>query len=219
MHTDIHNFERQDNVLQYTSPNFSGFVANAAIGHNSADVNSGADTGKASVKQTSLHIGYSQGPLAAGLGMNRGNISVQVATALPIVVVKATTNSSLNWVGASYDLGVASVFAHYVTRKGEATNSAGVTTTGTDIRATGLGVSAPFGATTLRASMYSGKDARTVLTTDDVKLSGYQISAVYALSKRTSAIAAMGVNEIKRDGGTAATRKFSATTLALNHSF
>ena len=233
LHTNTTTFERQDNVLQYTTPNFSGFTANAAIVNNKSDSDAAAATGKTANEQTSLHLGYAQGPLAFGLGMNRakGNVeaSAQVAaialgtTGGPTLgtnaVPASSTNSSLNWVGASYNLGVASVFAHYVTRKGEATTAAGVTTTGTDIRATGLGVSAPFGATTLRASMYSGKDARTVLTTDDVKLSGYQISAVYALSKRTSAIAAMGVNEIKRDGGTAATRKFSATTLALNHSF
>jgi len=215
LHTNTTTFERQDNVLQYTTPNFSGFTANAAIVNNKSDNDTVTTlTGEAKTQQTSLHLGYAQGPLAFGLGINRnkGNTEGTVLTV-------TTSNSSLNWVGASYNLGVASVFAHYVTRKGEATTAAGVTTTGTDIRATGLGVSAPFGATTLRASMYSGKDARTVATTDNVKLSGYQISAVYALSKRTSAIAAMGANEIKRDGGTAATRKATASTLALNHTF
>lgn len=215
IHTNATNFERQDNVLQYTSPNFSGFTANAAIVVNKSDSDAVALSGSAETQQTSLHVGYAQGPLAFGLGMNRAKGSVELPVGSLLV---SSTNSTLNWVGASYNLGVARLFATYVTRKGEST-AAGVGATGTDIKATGLGVSAPLGATTLRASLYRGKDARTAAANDNVKLTGYQLSAQYALSKRTSVIAATGSNESKRDGGIAETRKTTASTLALNHTF
>jgi len=233
LHTNATNFERQDNVLQYTSPSFGGLTANLAFVQNKSDSNAVAAPFENANQQTSLHLGYAKGPVALGLGLNNAKGNVEGAAAVAAIVGGAvqtlgsaavpfsSTESNLNWVGASYDLKVARLFATYVTREGEATNSAGVTTTGTDIKATGLGVSVPVGAFTLRASVYAGKDARGAGAADNVKLSGSQLSAVYALSKRTSVIVATGVNEFKRDGAasTAATRKTSASTLALNHTF
>jgi predicted porin len=232
LHTNADTFERINNVAQYTSPVFSGFTLNLAVAQNSNDSNAAAAVGKNSTSQTSISLNYAQGPLSVGVGMNdlKTNIEAAAATpsdvaATPIVagvaaVAQSSRKSDLDWIGASYDLGVATVYGTHVKRKGTATTAAGVTTTGTNAKINAFGVMVPMGAVTLRASMYSGKDTRGEGTADDMKLSGNQLSASYALSKRTSLIAATGTNNYKRDAAsTAATRKQTATTLAVNHTF
>ena len=229
LHTNAHNFERINNVVQYTSPTFSGFTANVAIANNTSDSNAAAALGKADNKQTSIHIGYAAGPLSAGFGTNTLKSSVEAAagvaasaTAFEVAAVpRSSTDSKLQWIGASYNLGVATLGFSNIQRDGSSTNAAGVKTTGTDISVNAFGVTVPMGAITLRATAYSGKDNRGAGNADNAKLSGNQVSAVYALSKRTSIVAATGTNQYKNDGAasTAATRKAQATTLAVNHTF
>ncbi len=221
LHTNSHNFERINNVLQYTSPAFSGVTANVAIANNSNDSNATGATGKADSKQTSISINYAAGPLSAGFGTNTLKSNVEAsATAVP-AVPQSSAESKLQWIGVSYNLGMATLGFANVNREGSSTTAAGVKTTGTDASLNAFGVTVPMGAITLRASTYSGKDKRGTGAADDAKLSGNQISAVYALSKRTSLVAATGTNEYKADGAasTAATRKAQATTLALSHTF
>lgn len=216
LHNSAANFERQDNVLQYTSPTFSGFTANLAMVNNSLDSNAAALTGKVEGKQTSLHLGYAQGPFSAGFGYNTRTDATE-GTALTV----ASTDTDLQWIGASYDLGVAVLGFTNVKREAKGSIGAAAAATTTDASVNNFGVTVPMGAFTLRASTYAGKDKQTVAATDNVKLSGHQISAAYALSKRTSLIAATGTNQIKRDGAasTADARKITGTTLTVNHTF
>ena len=242
-HNGLHNgaamFERQDNVLQYTSPTFSGFTVNLALANNVTDSNDPALTSKIEGKQTSVHVGYAAGPLSAGIGFNSrtdgtegtaavapvANTSGTVGGSLGSAAVAATTGTStdtdLQWIGASYNLGVATLGFSNITReaKGGARGAAAATTTDASVNV--FGVTVPMGAITLRASTYSGTDKRGAAATDNMKLSGNQISAVYALSKRTAIVAATGTNQIKRDGAasTQPTRKISGTTLTVNHTF
>jgi predicted porin len=215
-HNSAANFERQDNVLQYTSPTFSGFTANLAMVNNSLDSNAAALTGKVEGKQTSLHLGYAAGPFSAGIGINSRTDATE-GTAATI----SSTDTDLQWIGASYNLGVATLFATNVTREAKTKTGAAAAATGTDASVNSFGVSVPMGALTLRASTYTGKDKQTAAANDNMKLSGNQVSVSYALSKRTSLIAATGTNQIKRDGAasTADTRKISGTTLTVNHTF
>ncbi len=217
LHNNAVNFERQNNLIQYTSPTMSGFTVNVAYANDKTDRSETDRQGANSGKQTSLHVGYAAGPLSVGVGMNNRKNETEAAPA-PAPVTRAATKSSLDWIGASYDFGVARVFATHVNRD-DKNDLTGATTT--DIKVTGFGVSVPVGAFTLRASTYSGKDKRGTGATDDMKLSGNQLSVSYALSKRTTVVAAMGKNEYKRDGSasTAATRKVTASTLAVNHTF
>jgi predicted porin len=73
-----------------------------------------------------------------------------------------------------------------------------------------------FGATT-----YTGKDARSTIDADNVKLSGRQLYVQYAMSKRTSLYALTGVNKITRDAeaGTADNRKQTLTMVGVAHTF
>jgi predicted porin len=216
MHTNAVNFERQDNVLQYTTPSFSGFTVNLAMVNNTSDSDAAALTGKKEGKQTSLHLGYAAGPLSVGFGTNSRTDSTE-GTALTV----ASTDTDLQWIGASYKLGVATVFATNVTREAKTSTGGAAATTGTDASVNAFGVSVPMGAITLRASTYSGSDKRGTGDTDNTKLSGNQLSVSYALSKRTTLVAATGTNQIKRDGvaSTAATQKITGTTLGLTHAF
>ena len=220
-HNALHNgaamFERQDNVLQYTSPTMSGFSVNVAMVNNSSDSNAtSAVAGKTETKQTSLHLGYAAGPLSAGIGIN----SHKAATEGTAVTV-TSTDTDLQWIGASYNLGVATLGFSNITREAKTATGGAAAATGTDATVNAFGVTVPMGAITLRASTYSGTDKRSAGDTDNVKLSGNQISAVYALSKRTAIVAATGTNQIKRDGeaSVADTRKISGTTLTVNHTF
>jgi predicted porin len=92
-----------------------------------------------------------------------------------------------------------------------------------DVRVTTFGVTVPMGAVTLAANMYTGKDAVAAAVTDDgYKLKGNQISARYALSKRTFAYVAQGRAERTREEANntkGATSVLKQTTAGLVHSF
>ncbi|WP_414013970.1 porin [Limnohabitans sp.] len=225
------NYERQNNLLQFTSNAMNGFTVTVAHGRDSLDRTDVTRPGETKNEYTGVQLGYVAGPLSLAVGINERKGETEAAAAVPfslgpptILPVDAVTNStnkgSLNWVGASYNFGPFALFGHHATRE-EETTSAGVTTTANDMKITGLGISAPIGAWTLRASANSGKDSRGVGNADNMKLAGHQVSAVYALSKRTSLIAAAGKNEYKRDGAesTAATRKYESKTLTVMHTF
>jgi predicted porin len=212
------NMERQENAIQYTSPNFNGFTVNVNYGQTKTDTS--ALPGSVKRDQTGIHVGYSAGPLSVGAATNTGKAGTE-ADVTDFLPANSTGKARLDWIGASYNFGVATLFATHAKRKDQAT-IAGVTTTETDIKLNAIGVAVPVGAITLRASTYSGKDKRGTGNQDNMKLAGHQVSATYALSKRTSVIAAMGKNEIKRDGAAALATpagKVQANTLTLNHNF
>jgi predicted porin len=232
------SLERQDNMVQYTSPTINGFTVNVAYGNNSSDRSAAANTGKEATRQTGLHLGYVNGPLSLGVAVNDRKAEREAAgqtqmsedevgsagiTALGVAAVTGqTVKTDLNWFGASYDLGVARLHFAHVSRKDVTTPAAGVSTTNVDANVNAIGLTVPVDAFTFRASMYNGKDKRGAAAgTDDTKLSGYQLSAAYALSKRTSVIAATGQNKIERKDGASSTanRKNTATTLTVNHTF
>jgi len=209
------NFERQANNVQYTSPSFSGLTLNANYGTNTSD--SSLLLGKADTTQTGLSATFVNGPLIVAAGINsKGLDTEQVTGTSP----KAATEikSDLNWIGASYNMGAARLFASHVMREDKDTVAA---TTTNDVNVTTLGVAVPMGAYTFNASTYTGKNDATASATDNTKLSGYQISARYALSKRTSAYALIGENQIKRDSGNTGGTAFKETVTAfgLIHSF
>jgi len=209
------SFERNSNQIQYTTPTMSGFTINANIGQNK-DTNSGL-LGKAETKQQGLSIGYAQGPLSVGIGANQREVyTVGTAT-----VNGTSEESDLNWVGASYDFGVARVSATQVRRDGSTVSAASVKTKANDMTVNGIGVSVPMGAMTFAVSVYNGEDKATVAADDNLDLSGYQASVRYLLSKRTSVYALLGQQKITRAGGNTAgtNRTTSGNMVGLMHTF
>jgi predicted porin len=173
---------------------------------------------EADTEQQGLSITYAAGPLSIGAGMNERNHSFEGTAS----AVGAKVNAELDWIGASYNFGVATVSAAQIKRKDSSTAAAGgAVTVNSDIKTNVFGVSVPMGAITLNASVYNGNNKHTAVGTDDTKLSGHQISARYAFSKRTTAYALMGENKIARDGANTAgaARKATGTMVGLLHSF
>ncbi len=243
------SFERQDNVLQYTSPNFNGFTAAVAYVNNSSDSDATTAAGKGQTTQTGLNISYATGALRIGAGMSErtvkreavgarlgfiDNITGAIGAAATVpssatadtqfdiaAVEQRSIKGSLDYIGASYDFGVATVFGTHAKRKDQTSDNGAAYATNADIKLNAIGVNVPMGAITLAASTYTGKDKRGTGNTDDTKLSGNQLSVTYALSKRTNIYALTGKAEFKRNGAASnvATRKTTATAVGLAHSF
>ncbi len=226
------SFERNANNVQYTSPNFNGFSVSANYGTSSTDVGATGFDGKTETRISGLGVSYSAGPLRVAAGMNerKGKVEANPGAAITVFgdtlvasanTAQSSTKADLDWIGASYDLGVATVMLTHVKRKDTSTTAAGVTTTNGDIKTNAFGVSVPMGAFTVNASMYRGKNNLTSAGTDDTKLNGHQLSVRYALSKRTVVYAAMGENKVKRSGGntTGVAGKFTSNNIGLMHSF
>jgi len=229
------SFERQEMQLQFTSPTISGFTLNVNYGTNSRDLSAELDKGE--ITQLGVHLGYSAGPLSFGIATNNRTVMTEntmyplaTSTSSNAVTNTQTTASTrvdrkgdLDWVGASYDFGAARLSATHVQRKDTAGAGGAARSTATDAKATGLGISVPLGAITLAGSVYQGTDKRAATgATDDMKLTGNQVSVRYALSKRTTVYGFVGTNEVKRDGSAntaTATRKESGNAIGILHTF
>jgi len=206
---------RQTNVINYTSPNFNGVSVVVGTARDSSDDSaSGKEVGKASRTQNGLSVTYAAGPLRAGFGTTNRKVGIEGANAAAVAAGEEKVKA--NWIGASYDLGVATVGLAVVNndhKKGGAATR--------DQKFTAYGVTVPMGAITLRASTYTGKDSATAAAATNQKLSGHQVSATYALSKRTLVYAYVGESKRSRDGAasTAAAVKVTRTAVGLSHSF
>lgn len=209
------SFERTDNNVQYTSPSFSGVTLNVNYGTNSTDESS--TLGKAETTQTGLSATYANGPLVIAAGINNREVNAEGSS----TAVGNKINGDMNWVGASYDLGAAKLFASHVTREDDTTVAAGTVTTDSDVKVSSFGVAVPMGAYTFAASTYMGKNGLTASATDNTKLSGSQLSVRYALSKRTYLYALNGTNKIKLSSGntTGTAVKYTVTSFGVVHSF
>lgn len=183
---------RQNNMVLYASPVFSGFQAKAywAPGE---DKNPSNNVGAGSHYGVSLN--YANGPFAVGglYKVNKPNLSTGG-------VVTAKGQEISNWlIGASYDFGAAKVFGEYAGGKNE--NFVG------DAKDDGyqLGVSVPFGAFSLMAS-YATEDQKTagnkIGETESLALMGQ-----YTLSKRTYVYAAYRNGEYDPVGAAAKTKE------------
>jgi predicted porin len=160
------NAVRANNSVTYYSPSFSGFSVSGMYGFGIENTN----LAKKSSAMTSVKLAYANGPVSAALAnqVTKGGIAA------------TSTGDSQKWttnfLAASYDLGVAKLSAGYKTDKTDAI-------TGT-LKSTILGVAAPMGALTLKASYVARK-------LDSAKVAKQTaIGGVYDLSKRTSVYAA-----------------------------
>jgi predicted porin len=187
--------------IGYISPNMSGFQFQVQYGQTetkSEILNSAAtDTLKGNAKTSSLNLGvtYSSGPLSVALGQDRVTTESKAAATFP-----ATTDNKFttNMLGATYDLGVAKVFG-LITRKTLDLNVESSASLAYDgefkVKDTTVGVTVPFGVTTLVASYTDGE-------LEGSDYSGYQLQANYALSKRTKVKNLIDDADLKQKGAT-----------------
>ncbi len=159
---------RTDNSIRFDSNTYSGFSGAVAyaFGENKAPGLDSTDT-------LSLHVKYANGPLLVGYAHQ----ALQAATG---------ADTKYNLVAGSYDFGVAKLSAGY--NKGERA--------GSEDQEYQVGVSAPFGATTVYFGYANGKQENNAGVTLEER-SGFNLAATYALSKRTTAYAGYKSYELK----------------------
>jgi len=184
---------RQANALTYTTPDMKGFTAQVQLGFGETAQTSTV-TGDAG-NSTAFALNYAQGPLTVKFAAETVKLTAlsyaapgSIAAGAPATVLAAVLSDALadftaNSIGASYDLGVAKVTALRTTAKAGSAALAGEVTTNN------VGVSVPFGAVTLNGTISNGSYTTGVTNTN---ISGYQIGANYALSKRTTAYTLLG---------------------------
>jgi predicted porin len=160
--------ERADNTLNYTSPNFGGFSAQAQ--YSFGEVAGSTSTGR----QVGLSASYSAGPINVILAHHDQNVTA-VAAGLTVDAGDAKTT----FLGGTYDFGVAKLHAAYARSKGE--TAVGVTNLDRDDAL--IGVSAPIGAGTILASYIRRNDDIGGGTRDADQ---WAIGYIHALSKRTN---------------------------------
>jgi GBP family porin len=200
--------------IVYTTPSMGGL--NLAVSYNNTSSDATGTAGKSAKRQIDLALNYSQGPLKVGIARvdvdMKAEAAVTTATVNSLVLGANTKGEiNLNSVGASYNLGVAEIKAGYVEYKSTA---AGVQVS--KVAGSQVGLSIPMGAATIYATAYDADDKDNGTTANKIDLTGYQVGALYALSKRTGLYAVVGQDKLKT---ATATGKIDGTVIGVRHSF
>jgi predicted porin len=208
---------RADNMFMYTSPSFGGVVAKAGL----VSQKSGTPADPAKTNGVDVSVSYSAGPLMVGAGFGNSKVNTSAVAAVAPVTATSTVNGVLGSaavaatqtknshtvIGATYDLGVAKLFANQINYKNKSTNAKSAETN--------LGVSAPMGAVTLMAGV--GMDNDKSAAGAKSKATDYMLGANYSLSKRTNAYARYDVDQTPAVSGTKA--KKTALNVGVRHTF
>jgi predicted porin len=219
-------------AITYISPAINGFRVEAQTSEQDI-TNNGTDGTNTYAKETGGSLKYAAGKFAAAYGVATTNVDTAVVGGITIVAVSGVASwggadaTSLDKktkqeaISASYDFGMVKVFALNTQRKVTVSTSGALDS---DTKLTEIGIQAPMGKTVLFASAFDGdrKGLSTSSTaTGNADISGYQVGAIYNLSKRTAAYAIYGNQEIKGVGTTDNDLKTKTTTTAVGvrHSF
>jgi predicted porin len=204
---------RRTNMIQYTTPSLGGLTATAQMGF------AGANTADNKGNNTAVRIAYTNGPLTVAAATETTKLQdlaiTNIGAALnsdfanvsrTVTLSNALGDRKRNAYGATYDLGVAKVgFTHSDAKAGTSADAGKF-----DVNS--YGVSVPVGALTLNATTDSGKFTDSGAAS--AKISAFQLSAYYALSKRTNLYVISG--EVKNKATTA---KDSQYAIGLRHQF
>jgi GBP family porin len=162
------NGKRVNNAVKYTTPNLRGLVADVLYGMGEVAGNAAAS------RDIGASLTYSAGPLVLRAGYNSLNNA-------------SASDKSTNYVfGGSYDFQLLKAIAIYGSNKGQGA---------TDNRDLLLGVSVPFGASTVLASVMR-KDDKSAANQDARQLA---LTYTYDLSKRTIVYASAA--KVSNDNG------------------
>ncbi len=211
----VGTYEIQDNIIEYTSPNMNGFNVQLGVVRSTSDADGTNHLFETKIKQDTVRLNYSAGPLNASLAHGTRNVETEGAAG-----AATQSEGNLTWFGVNYNFGPAVLsFAHR--KREDSTGAQGANMAAvSDLTVNNIGVRIPLGALTLAFSAYNGTDDRTVAQNDERDISGNQISATYALSKRTSVYAAIGSNENKiKTGANVDDVEFKGTSFGVVHSF
>jgi predicted porin len=209
-----------DKAVTYTTPVINGFQAQIIYSNETTKLdatNTGiVGSGKAQAKQQGFNISYKVGKLDVGYGRHEKEATVAAGlnTTTGAAATASKAESTQEVFGASYDFGVVKAFAQHFKMKNE-----NATTTIFKNEATEVGVRVPVSAkTTLMASVLEGKNKFDATSSFD--RSGYQLGALYALSKRTNLYAIYGDQELKGQTELQGVNlEQTAYTVGLRHTF
>lgn len=166
---------RQNNMIGYYSPNFSGFKVGVNYGFGeSTDVNGNVSNSASSY--AGIGLTYDNGPLSLGLGYDRLNDGNRENSKGAVVFADERSTWSL---GGSYNFGVAKLLAAYVNDKFK-----NATATTEKQKGYLVGLSAPVGAAGEVKVTYNRYNVETPLI--DGKADQFGLGYVHNLSKRTA---------------------------------
>jgi len=228
--------ERINNALHYISPTFSGANVQLQFVDDKNDATT-ADAPETKVRGYFVGVNYAAGnvavryarkdvisetaAVAAGaINTNTtlrldpvfGLISTLAAGQTTGVAAVEETRVTQDSALASYDFGVARIIATYNNTTTSPLTAANLLQR-SDIT---VGVSVPLGNTTLLAQYSQGTQA--AVNAQDDKVAGYQLGAVYNLSKRSNIYAAYGSGATK-DGDTNREGTDRVMALGVRHTF
>ena len=194
---------------------FSGVSVSAAIGNNSERTKTGGVTTKKDDSAVyGLGLGYNGGAWAVGAAFQH-----ETAKGFSSSVTEYNNKVTNYGVGASYDFTVAKLYGQYKGGQYKNEMPAGGKYSYDQFA---IGVSAPFGATTLSAEYGYNKAKETAATTAIVtKFKGnvFAVQAEYAFSKRTSLVARAGQVANWKDKTTNDKSSTQEYTVGLRHKF
>jgi predicted porin len=211
-----------DKAVTYTTPVINGFQAQVIYSNETTKLNAtaadvGSASGKAQGKHQGFNLSYNLGKLDVGYARHERKATVDAGlnTTTGAAATASSAESTQEAFGASYDFGVVKAFAQHFKMKNE-------TQAGTVFKndATEVGVRAPISGTkvSLWASYLEGKNKFSADNTAD--RTGYQVGALYALSKRTNLYGIYGDQEIKGKSGLQGTKiEQTAYSVGLRHTF
>lgn len=174
------------NMIVYTSPNLSGFVANVSVINDDNSTSTAGVKTAAKVQGNNITVAYNNGPLYIGGGVGEQKTTTGAT-------VDKTEGTAI--VGG-YNLGVVNLRAGYITSE--------VSTNGTKTNETSefnVGAIVPMGKVTLRGQV--GRNTREATGIDSTG-TDVVIGAEYALSAKTALFAKTGTfNKLGQSGGQA----------------
>lgn len=192
------NNTRSDELVTYMAPEMSGVKLGVQYGKGSTQVD-GTPVGDKEHKEVGFLAQYGNGPLNVALGYSKESGRSDLGD----------INSAKSLVlGANYDFGVVKAFGTFMNGSDD---DGGVDKS----KGWELGLNAPVGPVVLVASYFDGKMESTANVETDTK--GYQLGALYPLSKRTIVYTLYGVN--KEDGDNSYEGKVKNFAVGLRHDF
>ncbi len=229
-----------DRVITYISPVISGTTLTVQLG----DFDNGQATLEERSKFTDLSLIHRSGKLALGAsqqetkttsrtalsssdsgaatsaGLTAANIGASTVFVkdMPAGVAGQTITMKATAFGASYDFGFVQPFALHTIK--EASSDVAATGKFQKQKATEIGLRAPITSKiSAFASMYDGENQGSANLAKTEDLSGYQAGVTYAFSKRTTAYAVTGQQELTGKTGTTYNAKVTGTSVGLRHTF
>jgi len=211
-------------AIGYTSPAFNGITAQIQVGsahgqrvtqETAGDNSSGLRTDNTRVMGTALN--YNAGPLYLGVGYETTDVlrvanGASTTNAYGGTVTAGTAvaerTEKLYALAATYDFGVAKVNFSHVDRDQVASGTA---------KSYNVSATVPVGAVTL-AALYTKEDQSSQAGTATKDLKGYQIGAIYNLSKRSQLYVWRGHDKDSLAASTAQADR-TRTVVGMQHSF